>query len=187
MKFQLPWASGPDPEAALALGAFDAKFRGTWVWEQPARFRARWRLNCDGVPVATLATRGVFAAPNTARFADASWEIAHRFRAGTVVTRVGEAGPWGSYRPGWLGGGRLSRTRDSALLWRRDGFWGRSWSFTTPDQIPLVRFHSQRTFLRHGATVEIEDAARRMPDLPVLLALGWLLVLQAHRGHASRY
>lgn len=187
MKLQLPWASGPDPDDALALADLDPNLRGAWAWEQPARFRARWRLTCDGEPVATLATHGVFGRPNTARFADATWEISWRLRTGTVVTRAGEAAPWGSYRPGWLGGGRLSRTREAALLWRRDGFWTRSWSFTTTDHLPLVRFHSQPAFLRHGATVELEDAARRMPDLPALLALGWLLVLQAHRGHASRY
>jgi hypothetical protein len=187
MKLQLPWAGGPDPEDALALGALDPNFRGAWAWEQPARLRARWRLTCDGAPVATLATHGAFGGPSTARFAGGAWEIAFRFRAGTVVTRAGEAEPWGSYRPGWLGGGRLARTGDAPLLWRRDGFWTRSWSFTTTDHLPLVRFHSKRTFLRQGAAVELEDAARHMPDLPALLALGWLLVLQAHRGHASRY
>jgi hypothetical protein len=185
MKFQLPWAGGPDPETALELRKFDAKFRGEWAWEQPGRFRARWRLNCDGAPVATLATFGVFLAPDFARFADSSWVMRYRFPSETIVSRVGETEPWAHFRPGFFGGGRLSRTGESALLWRRDSFWGRSWSFTTSDHMPLVRFRSHHAFLRRGASIELEDAARRMPDLPALLALGWVLVLRAHRGHAG--
>jgi hypothetical protein len=187
MKFRLRRAGRPDPEAAPELRKFDAGFRGAWAWEQPERFRARWRLTCDGIPVATLATRSVLVAATTARFADGGWELRHRFPAETLVLRAGEAEPWASYRRGWMGGGRLSRAHDSALLWRRDGFWGQTWSFTTTDQMPLVRFRARRTFLRQGATVELEDAARRIDCLPALLVLGWVLVLQAHRGHAGRY
>ncbi len=187
MKFQLPWAGGPDAESGLELREFDAKFRGAWVWEQPERLRARWRLTCGGAPIATLSTFGVFVAPDSARFADSAWEMRYRFPSETVVTRVGATEPCARYRPGFFGGGTLSRTGESTLLWQRDSFWGRSWSFTTSDHLPLVRLRSHHAFLRRGATVELEDAARRMADLPALLALGWVLVLRAHRGHGGHY
>lgn len=184
MAIKMPWANGPD--ASLALKEFDPGFRGRWAWEQPERFRARWRLTCDDTPVATLATHGLLFAPTMARFADASWELRYRFPAAMVVTRAGEAAPWGSFRHGWFGSGRLERRNDTPLLWRADGFWMRSWAFTTPDQIPLVHFRPGREFLRHEATIELEDAARRLPDLPALLALGWLLVLRMRRsGHGG--
>jgi hypothetical protein len=185
MAIRMPWAGGPDPEDALALGAFDAGFRGSWAWEQPVRFRHRWRLTCDGAAVATLATHGLFLSPTTARFADATWEVRLRFPAAAVVTRAGEAEPWGHYRSTWPSGGRVTRERQPELLWRREGFWGLVWSFTTADHIPLVRFRSRHTFLRYGATVELADAARRLDDLPALLALGWTLLLRRHRSHAA--
>jgi hypothetical protein len=186
MTIRVPWASGPDPDAALELKDFDLDFRGNWAWQQPARFRAHWRLTCDGEPVATLAKHGVLLATYTARFAGATWEMRPRFPAEMVVSRIGEAAAWGRYRPGWFGSGRLERTDGSTLLWRPDGFWMRSWAFTTPDQMPLLHFRPGREFLRHGAAVELEDAARRMPDLPALLALGWLLVLRMQRRHGGR-
>jgi hypothetical protein len=39
--------------------------------------------------------------------------------------------------------------------------------------------------VRHEATIEIEDAARRLPDLPMLLVLAWLLVLRSRRARAA--
>jgi len=184
MTIRMPWAGGPDPEDSLALRPFDPAFRGTWEWVQPVRFRSRWRLTCDGEPVATFAARSLFGAPTTARFAGGTWELRHRFPAWTVVTRSGEAEPWGRFRPGWFGSGTVTRTRENPLLWRPDGFWMHSWTFATPDQIPLVHFRRTRGVLRHGAIVELEDAARRMADLPAVLALGWLLVLRIARQHA---
>ena len=182
MAIRMPWTSGPDPDASLVLKEFDPEFRGNWAWEQPERFRARWRLTCDGIPVATLATHGLLLAPNTARFAGERWEIRYHFPAEMVVTRAGDPEPWGSYRPGWFGSGRLARADGTTLLWRPEGFWMRSWAFTTPDQIPIVHFQPSRTFLRHGASIELQDAARRMSDLPAVLALGWVLVLRMQRG-----
>jgi hypothetical protein len=182
MALRMPWAAGPDPEDALELGAFDPQFRGAWGWEQAGRFRARWRLTCDGAPVAALATHGIFAAPSLARFRDEAWELKYRFPAEMAVTRRGDAQPWAHWRPGWFGSGKLVTSQGSTLLWGPDGFWMRSWSFTTPDQIPLVTFRPARAFLRFDATIEIQDAARRLPELPALLALGWLLVMRIHRG-----
>ena len=182
MAIRMPWAGGPDPDASLVLKEFDPDFRGEWAWEQPERFRARWRLTCGGEPVATLATHGLMLAPTRARFAAETWEIRNRFPAKQVVTRVGNPGPWGNYRPGWFGSGTLARADGTTLLWRPDGFWMRSWAFTTPDQIPILHFRPGRAFLRHSASVELQDAARRLPDLPALLALGWVLVLRMRRA-----
>ena len=42
MAIRMPWASGPAPDASLVLKEFDPGFRGSWAWEQPERFRARW-------------------------------------------------------------------------------------------------------------------------------------------------
>jgi hypothetical protein len=187
MAIRMPWAGGPDPDAALELKAFDPQFRGNWAWEQPERFRSRWHLTCDGEPVATLATHGILLAPSLARFAGETWELRYRFPADMVVTRVGEPEAWARYRPGWFASGRLARTHEGPLLWRPDGFWMRSWAFTTPDQIPLVQFRPTRAFMRHGAGIELQDAARRLRELPALLALGWLLVLRMRRSHGGAH
>jgi hypothetical protein len=185
MAIRMPWASGPDPDASLVLKDFDPDFRGNWAWEQPERFRARWHLTCDGAAVATLAKHRGFLTPSLARFAGETWEIRYRFPAEMVVTKVGEPEPMGRYRAGWFGNGKLARTHDGPLLWRPEGFWMRSWAFTTPDQIPLVQFRITRSFLRHGASIELQDAARRMRELPALLALGWLLIVRMRRGHGG--
>ena len=182
MAIRMPWPTGPDPDDALELQPFDPAFRGEWAWEQPRRLSSRWRLTCDGAPVAALAVRALMFKHSRARFADGTWEVRHRFPFELVVGRAGETAAWGRYRPGWLVRGTVLRADGAPLLWRPDEFWMRRWSFATSEQLPLVHFRPRRTFLRHEAIVELEDAARRMPDLPQLLVLGWVLLLRRYRG-----
>ena len=175
----------PGPAGTPELQPFDARFRGDWQWIQPARFRPRWELRCGDAPVATLGAGGSLFGPGVATFAHEAWEFRMRFPGGIAVKRAGEAEPWGLYRPGWLSGGRFERAGESALLWRRQDFWMRRWAFLSEEQQPLVRFVVRPSFLRSNASLEFEDAARTLPDLPVLLALGWILVLHSRRGHSG--
>ena len=172
-------------EGTPTLQPFDARLRTEWAWTQPARFRPRWELRCGEALVATLGTRGFLLRPSVATFADGSWEFRHRFPGGINVQRAGETEPRGGFRPGAFSGGRVLRTGQDPLLWRRQDFWMRRWALLTEEQMPLMRFVLRPRFLRSNASLEIEDAARRLEDLPMLLALGWILVLLSHRGHGG--
>jgi len=180
-----PWSRPADEgEQAPGLQAFDAGFRGDWEWVQPARFRRRWELLCGGTAVARLVAPGILHGRNVARFADSAWRYRMRLGGGLEVTREGEPAPWGRYCPGWFTGGSVQRAHDAPLLWRRQDFWMMRWALLTSEHLPLLRFEVRPAFLRLGARVTIEDAARRMDDLPALVALGWLAVVMAHRGHS---
>lgn len=185
-----PWAAGsgrPDPDETLELATFDPNARGTWRWTQPGRFVARWRLEVDGRLVAAMRGEGAFGRAIVVRFADATWDVRTHFPHALRLTRRGESTPHARFQPGWWSGGRVLREGRDALLWRREGFWGMRWALRSPEQLPWLHLIVQRDFLRRGCVVELEDAARRDPDLAMLLALAWVLVLQAHRGHASRH
>jgi hypothetical protein len=172
-------AAAPDPRP------FDAEFRGEWAWIQPRRMTRQWELHAGRDVVAVLTARGFLRQRVTARFESAAWEIRHHFPGGVTVHAPGAAEPAMRFRPGWFWGGRIERTGGPALQWRRDSFWPRRWAIRTAEQLPLVRLTARSGFLRAAAGVELEDAARRLPDLGPLLALAWVLVLSSRRSHAS--
>jgi hypothetical protein len=164
------------------LGAFDAAFRGKWTWMQPSWRQAHWRLLAGDVAVGVLDGRGFFRTPRVARFADATWTLRHDWTGRTRVFAEGRDEPVAVFRSRWFGRGVLEAGSQPPLVWRRESLWRWNYAFFTPELLPLVHFRTRRRAFRHEAAVELEDAARTRADLPMLLALGWLLLLHAHRS-----
>ena len=170
-----------------ALAPFDPGSRDEWAWRQPAALRAAWRLEAGGAPVLALTVHGLFRSRAELRSASNAWTLRVRFPGGVRVQAEGAAGPALVYRPGWFEGGRIEREGRDPLLWRRESFWHHRWGVLTGEKLPL--FHLQRRLmplrLRREAGIELEDAARRLEDLPELLGLAWLLALRAKQGHGA--
>ncbi len=166
---------------------FDATARGEWAWVQPLRFRPAWDLVVDGAVVGRLALRGVMRHAAEMHVAGATWTFRPRFPGDVLVTAAGAAAPCARFRMGWLGGGRIEREGRDTLRLRRESFWGLRWALVTGEQLPLVHLHAKHglVFVREGARLELEDAARRLEDLPMLLALAWFQVLHTRRSHVA--
>ena len=180
-------APPPDAGAPPPLAPFDATARGAWAWEQPKRFSPRWNLTVDGAVVATLAVRGVFGHGAEGRSGRDHWRFRHGLPGNVTVFANGADMPCARYRPGWFAGGLIDRVGLETLSWRRENFWQTRWGIQTADRLPLIHLHPHRGVLlrKEASPVELEDAARRLPDLPMLIALGWFLVLRSHRSHAA--
>lgn len=174
-----------DEERRAALAPFDASARGTWAWTQPARLRARWTLAVDGRAVAELAGLALIGAKARVLLADRTIELRPRFPGDMVAIETGAESPLVRYRASWLAGGRFERAGEPALLWRRESFWRTHWGLLTPEHLPLAHLRTRLGFLRREATLELEDAARRLPDLAALLALGWYLAIRAQHHHTT--
>jgi hypothetical protein len=168
------------------LQPFDAAFRGELRWRQPARLRSRWELTADGTVVATLAAAGPLAFAALARFRQGTWRFRPRFPGRVDVFEAGAEVARARFRPGWFMGGRLERAAEEVpLRWARENLWGNRWVFRTEELHPFLHVRVHWGFLRHEATIELEDAARRAADLPVLVALGWYLALRAARHNSG--
>jgi hypothetical protein len=98
---------------------FDASARGEWAWEQPRRLRSYWELHAGDAVVGTLTGRGLLSESAEMRIAGARWTLRPQFPAGMLVCAGHAAEPLVRYRAGWLGGGRIERTGQPTLLWRR--------------------------------------------------------------------
>jgi hypothetical protein len=180
---------GAAPAPPEALAPFDAAARADWAWQQPHRWRPAWTLFAGEAPVMSLRIRGTFGVIAEGATASERWLVHRQLPGNLLVTRDGAAkDEWlARYSAGWFSGGRIDRTGRDALLWRRESFWTARYGIQTFDKLPLVRLQPHFSFMlaRHEASIELQDGARRLPDLPVLLMLGWLLVLRSRRSHAS--
>ncbi len=82
----------------------------------------------------------------------------------------------GLFHPDWTGGGTLELGRQ--LRFGASSFWRPRWDWMEGDQ-PLVHF-KRRGMFKLESRVAIEKAAAASPDVPLLVVLGWyLLVLTA--------
>jgi hypothetical protein len=217
-----PWPFAPDTpeteaERRAALAPFDPKARGTWTWEQPSRWRARWVLAVDGHAVGELGGHGMLGTKSRATFAARTYTLQTRFpsdvlapaglRALDLAICIPEE-PLGSvcssaqwqdvlvfaedgteplvrHRASWWGGGRFERAGQPALLWRRESFWRTRWGVHTGEKLPLVHVLTRPVLMRRCAGLELEDAARVLPDLDALLALAWYLAMRAQHHHGA--
>ena len=67
--------------------------------------------------------------------------------------------------------------------WRRDWLSHR-FLVQTVEGLPLIHFSLKPSFFRREGGVELEEAARGLPDLEQVILLGWSLVLATQRPHA---
>jgi hypothetical protein len=82
----------------------------------------------------------------------------------------------GLFHPDWRGGGTFELGRP--LQFGASSFWRPRWDWMEGDQ-PLVHF-KRRGMFKLESHVEIEKGAAASPDVPLLVVLGWyLLVLTA--------
>jgi len=95
-----------------------------------------------------------------------------------VTVRVaGSADDIAVFRPGWSGAGALELPPARRIQWSAAGMWRAQWTWQELDGRPLVHFKSQQGWSKHEGTVTVEPAAMASLELPMLVALGWYLLI----------
>lgn len=77
----------------------------------------------------------------------------------------------------WGGSGLLRMRSGARFRWDRIGFWGRRFAFTDEKGVELIGIEPKFGFVRRTATIDISAAAARMPELGLLVALGWYVIM----------
>ncbi len=162
---------GGETGAAAALAPFDPLARVEWWWRQARRFHSGWRLEAGGVAVAELSGEGLLSTKSTARLAGRELEIHRAWTGGIELREAGSREPLVRSEARWTGAHRVSGANGDALALEPVGFWRQSHELRDPDGHVLVRLESHDGLARHEIRVELEDAARRRADLPLLLLL----------------
>jgi hypothetical protein len=158
---------------------------GELMWVQPARRKQEFELRAGDEVVGTLRfERSSLAMGETA---DQSWTFKREgFWHPRITIRVpGSDANVAVFSPGWAGGGTLD-IDGRQLRFVAANFWHSQWDWVDAQNKPVVHFKSHQGLLKTEGQVEIETEAIQSPDLPLLVVLGWyLLVLFARDAAAS--
>ena len=84
----------------------------------------------------------------------------------------------------WSGGGRFRLASGERFRWGCSSFWRMEWEIGREDGPALLTIANQLA-PKMKARLIIDPAARRMPELPVLVLLGWYLMVLAFEDSAA--
>ena len=148
------------------------------VWTQSGCRNLEHELRAAGEVVAMLRWRGdSFALAETA---DGLWSIRRPVlrRSPVSIRAVESSGDIATFGSGWTGGGTLETSRERRFAWSAANyFWRSRWVWRGGDGTPLVHFESRQGLVKVEGRMRIEGAARDLPELDLLVTLGWYLTV----------
>jgi hypothetical protein len=149
------------------------------AWTQTDYCHGEYKLRAGDETVATLCWReGSLAIAETA---DGRWSFERpRYRRSRVSVRtVGSGTEIAVFSSLRTGGGTLELAGGRLFHWFATNLWRSRWVWREADGKELVRFRSRQR-LRLSGLVERSQGAAALPELDLLVTLGWyLLVMRA--------
>ena len=146
------------------------------LWIQPAAGRREHELRAGDDVVATLRfQRGSLA---SAEADGHHWTFKRQgFWHPRVTVRVaGSDADIATFLPHWAGGGTLELNDGRTVRLGSANFWQSEWVWQEKDQ-PLIRFKGRHGIVKAKGAAEILPAAAGLPEVPLLILLGWYLIL----------
>jgi len=149
-------------------------------WSSISPWQRRFALHAAGELVARLRWEKAFGSLAHAETASATWTFKrYGFLRPAVSVRVpGSDADVATLEMGWVGRGTFHAPEERKYGWVNASFWRSSWNWIDAQGEPLVLFEPE--FLKRAASVRLAPGATDSPDLPLLVCLGWyLMVLMA--------
>jgi hypothetical protein len=146
------------------------------LWIQPAARRREHELRAGDDVLATLRfQRGSLA---DAEAEGHHWTFKRQgFWQPRVTVRIpGSDADVAVFRPRWAGGGMLDFADGASVRLSSANFWQSEWVWQEKDQ-PLMLFKGRHGIVKAKGAVEIQSGAASRPDTPLLVLLGWYLIL----------
>lgn len=164
-------------------------------WVQPKMSERRFVLRTDDLVFARLDFQSVFGSLAHAAAESGSWSMKRVgfFNPRVTVRNMGEENELLLYRPDWTGmEGRIDFANGVIYTWKPANFWATHYSLRDAKGEVLVMFKqgiedaSLKDAFKAQARVEIQPAALLLPDVTLLVVLGWyLMILQADDSAAA--
>jgi hypothetical protein len=163
-------------------------------WVQPKAMERRFDLMGVAQRFATLEFPNAFGSLASAWTDDGLWTYK---RVGFFATRVtvraeGSENDLAVYQPKWTGmQGTLMFAGGQTYLWNTVNFWGTRFQFSDANGQPVIAFQTGvgegkfSDIFKTQARVEVDPAALGNPDLPVLVTLGFYLIILQHEDSAA--
>jgi hypothetical protein len=158
------------------------------VWTQPRAGTPAYELYAGGNLVATLHwQRGSLA---EARAAGCHWTFKRVgfWRPRVTVRLAGSDANLATFTAHWTGTGTLECEGEHRFVWSAENVWHTVWAWQNTDESPLMRIDGRPKTEQGGRAskglVELTPAAGTLIELPLLVLLGWYLVIMHMRETA---
>jgi hypothetical protein len=110
------------------------------------------------------------------------------FTARVTIRSPGSDADLAVFKPSWGYGGTLEAP-GRAYAWRKLDFWGNKWGFFWPEGTALLRFGyagGRGTLFKLEGAVEVSPGSvSTNPDMPLLVTLGWYIMVLMHDDNAA--
>ncbi|HEX9095787.1 MAG TPA: hypothetical protein VF990_06735 [Candidatus Dormibacteraeota bacterium] len=146
------------------------------LWLQPAARKRDHELRAGDDVVATLHfQRGSLA---DAEAAGAHWTFKRQgfWHPRVTVRTAGSDADLAVFHPRWVGGGALEFPDGRTVRLSSANFWQSEWLWQENEK-PLIRFKGRHGLIKARGAVEVSPEGAALPDLPMLILLGWYLIL----------
>lgn len=151
------------------------------VWTQPKAMSRAYELRSADSLIGTLRFEKSCGSLASAEVVCEKWTFKRMgFLAPGVTVR--SANPEASiavFRPHWGSGGTLHFADGQQARWRCTNFWGSRWAFLASDNHIVLRFTHHESIFKGSAQLEFGRSDVALPELPLLAALGWYLMILA--------
>ncbi len=158
-------------------------------WRQPEASKRRYLLQREGtdVPLATLDWQSFWGTFATATAGETSWTFKRTsfLRPLATVRQVGSDDDLATFEANWQGGGTLTTAGGATFTWKAANFWYSQWDWRDASGAELLHFANKQGFIRQEAVVAISAGAVQLPELELLIALGWYLLILAANDSAA--
>lgn len=155
-------------------------------WVQPGALKMHYELRSADELAASLRFRSSFGSFATAESADVCWTFKRVgfWQTSVTIRACGANDDIAVFRNNtWSGGGTLEFP-DGRKILANTNFWQTRLEFKTESGETLVEFETAG-LLHISATVEIKPRAVAMPELPLIVMLGWYLVVMMYTDSAA--
>ena len=156
------------------------------TWAQPSFTRQAYELTELGALVGGLVFPRMLGTLAEAASGEGIWTFKRVgfFRQRATVRTAGTEVDLATFQNDtWHSGGTLEFTEGRRFR-ATTNFWNTRFAWETEEEQTLLRFHHGGAF-KLSATVEIEEAARALPELPILVLFGWYLCVMLHRDASA--
>jgi hypothetical protein len=156
-------------------------------WQQPQAFKCAYELRAGDELLGSLRKTRKFRAAMEAEIGATryTFEPAGFFRSRVTIREAGAAGEPAVFQSGFWGGGQFLLPNGRSYRWKMTSFWGSRWAFLDNSDRPFVSLRPRNRVFRTGADVEIAPGALALPELPLLVLLGWYLLLRIRQDSAA--
>jgi hypothetical protein len=94
-----------------------------------------------------------------------------------ITVHAGDGSAAATFNPHWDGGGILDFPGNQRFHWAGSGFGQSHWAFIKNVGEPLVLFKPRSLLSKKIAAVEATPVGRQYPEFPLLILLGWYLIV----------